>query len=69
MKSTSFNHKILVEIFYVNITFVIHVVDEVTKYIAETWIPSISSDYLLKAKCMCWIDVLLGPPGMISHDT
>lgn len=63
-----FNHTVFVDIFYIDKRPILHVVDESTRYQAARWLPTVSADAVWRALRMCWIDVYLGPPDVITHD-
>ena len=54
---------------YINGSPLLHVVDEATRFQAARWLSNgISAQYVWEALRMCWIDVYLGPPDLITHD-
>lgn len=57
-----------VDIFYVDSKPILHVVDESTRYQAAWWLARVSAEAVWEAMRMCWIDVYLGPPDIITHD-
>jgi transposase InsO family protein len=64
----SFNHTIIVDIFYLEGRPVLHVVDEATGYQAGRFLTNISAKHTWDALRACWIDVYLGPPDEIVTD-
>lgn len=64
----SFNHSIYCDVFTINGTPVLHVVDEATRFQAARRLRSMSADELWTALKACWINVYIGPPDVITHD-
>lgn len=67
--TTQFNHSVLVDIFYIEVEPVIHIVDEATRFQAAQWLPNISIQTVRNCIRRCWIDTNLSPPDIITHDT
>lgn len=63
-----FNHRIYTDIFYLDITPILHVVDEATRFLAAQFLAKVSSKALPSALRRCWIYLYLGPPDVIAHD-
>ncbi len=63
-----FNHSVYIEVFFIDRTPILHVVDEATRYQAARWLDNVSVPALWTALRLCWIDVYLGPPDVIVHD-
>lgn len=63
-----FNHTVFVDIFYIDKKPILHVVDEATRYQAARWLPNVTADAVWRAMRLCWIDVYLGPPDIVTHD-
>ena len=53
---------------YIDSRPVLHVVDEATNYQAARWLSNVSADAIWQALRLCWIDVYVGPPDIITHD-
>lgn len=63
-----FNHSIYVDITYIEGQPLLHVVDEATRFEAARWVKSMSAQHAWDALRMCWIDVYIGPPAIITYD-
>lgn len=63
-----FNHTVFVDIFYLDGKAVLRVVDQATRYQAVRWLSTITADSVWRALRMCWIDVYVGPPDIVTHD-
>lgn len=62
------NSSMFVDIFYVSAKLIIHVVDEATRYLAASWLPSVSTESVWKSTRLFWIDIYIGLPDMVTHD-
>ncbi|KAI0990859.1 hypothetical protein K3495_g17328, partial [Podosphaera aphanis] len=63
-----FNHSIYIDIMYIDGSPVLHVVDEATRFQAAKWLRNMTSQHVWNMLRLCWIDVYLGPPDIITHD-
>ncbi|POS82415.1 hypothetical protein EPUL_006188 [Erysiphe pulchra] len=63
-----FNHSIHVDVFYINGKPILHVVDETTRFQAAKWLANMTSQTMWDALRLCWIDVYVAPPDLITHD-
>lgn len=63
-----FNQQIYVDVMHLEGKPVLHVVDEATRYQAARWLPDVGADTVWNALRLCWIDVYIGPPDVITHD-
>lgn len=66
---SQFNSTIYVNLLWIDKKTILHVVDESTRYQAARWVPTVSAEALWKALYLCWIDVYMGPPDVIAHNT
>lgn len=64
----NFNESIYIDVFFIDGKPILHVVDESTRYQAARWLPAQNAEEIWKALRLCWIDVYLGPPDIITHD-
>ena len=64
----TFNPSIYIDVQYIDSKPILHVVDEATLYQAARWLDKVSAEEVWKALRLCWIDVYVGPPDMITHD-
>lgn len=68
-EDVSFNHTIYVDVMYINGEPILHIVDEATKFQAARWLKDMSAISTWNAIRQCWIDVYVGPPDIIIHDS
>ena len=54
---------------YINGSPVLHIIDEATRYQAACWLQNISAKHTWDTLRACWIDIYVGPPEYITHDT
>lgn len=66
---TNFNHTVFVDVFYISGDPVLHLVDEATKFQAARWLNNMTAESTWNAIRQCWIDVYIGPPDVIIHDS
>ncbi|RKF72448.1 hypothetical protein GcM1_248171 [Golovinomyces cichoracearum] len=64
-----FKYVILVDVMYIGINPVLHVIDEYTRFQAARWLQNVSAKHTWDQLRSCWIDTYLGPPDLITHDT
>ena len=64
----NFNFSIIVNIMYIDNHFVLHVIDENTKFQTIKWLKEISAKHTWKMLKLCWIDVYLNSFDFIHHD-
>lgn len=63
-----FNHTVFVDIFNIDKKPIIHVVDESTRYQAASSLPNVTADAVWRAMRLCWVNVYLGTPDIVTHD-
>ncbi|KAI9034746.1 Ribonuclease H-like domain, partial [Aspergillus affinis] len=63
-----FNFNIIVDIMYIDNMPLLYVIDEVTRFQSGRWLKDISAKYTWNILRMCWIDIYLGLPDLITHD-
>lgn len=63
-----FNHKKIVDIFYIHKKAVLQVVDELIRYEAVRLLSDLSAETIWRALRVSWIDVYLRSPNVITHD-
>ena len=64
-----FNHTIVIDVLYIDGNSVLQVVDEGTLFQAARWLMNMSAFYTWDMLRLCWIDVYVGPPEVIIHDS
>ena len=67
-EDVNFNYSILVDIIYIDDNPILHVVDKATRFQAATWLNNMSAKHTWDTLRLCWIDVYIGPPDLITHD-
>ncbi len=67
-EDANFNYSILVDIMYIDGSPILHVVDEATRFQAARWLNNVSAKHTWETLRLCWIDVYIGPPDLITHD-
>jgi hypothetical protein len=55
----NFNYSIIVDVMYIENHFILHVVDDATRFQVAKWLQNISAKHLWKMLRLCWIDVYL----------
>ncbi|KAI1001275.1 hypothetical protein K3495_g6924 [Podosphaera aphanis] len=66
----NFNFAIIIDIIYLDgNTPVLHVVDEATRYQAAQFLKDVSAQTVWETLRRCWIDIYVGPPDLIIHDS
>jgi hypothetical protein len=65
----NFNYSIIIDIMYVDNNFILHVVDETTRFQVAKWLRNISVKHTWEMLRLCWIDVYLSSSNHILHDT
>ncbi|KAI0996966.1 hypothetical protein K3495_g11217 [Podosphaera aphanis] len=68
-RDISFNHTILVDVMYINGDPVLRVIDEATRFQAAKRLPNMTALATWNAIRQCWIDIYIGPPDIIAHDS
>ena len=63
-----FNHTIVIDVFYIDGSPILQVVDEGTSFQAARWLANMSASHTWDMLRLCWIDVYVGPPDVIVHD-
>ena len=63
-----FNHTIYVDVMYIDSNPLLHVVDEGTRFQAARWLQNMTAQHAWDVLRLCWIDVYIGPPEVITHD-
>ncbi len=63
-----FNHSIYIDVFFIDKAPILHVVDEATRYQAARFLDRVNASAMWNALRLCWIDVFLGTPDVITHD-
>lgn len=63
-----FNQIVFVDIFYIIKKPVLHVVEEATRYQAAWWLPNVTAESVWRSLRLCWIDIYIGTPDIITHD-
>lgn len=63
-----FNQTVFVDIFYIEKKPILRVIDKSTRYLAARWLLNVTADTVWLALRMCWIDVYLGSPDVVTHD-
>lgn len=64
-----FNSTVYVELFFIDKKTVLHMVDEATGYQAARWLSSVRAKNIWQALQLCWIDISIGLPEVIAHDS
>jgi hypothetical protein len=54
---------------YINNTLLLYIVDQATRFQAGRWLQNISAKHTWDILRACWIDIYLGPPDLIAHNT
>lgn len=67
--SIAFNHNIYCDILTIEKVQVLHVVDEATRFKAAANLANMTAEELWRALKSFWINVYLGPPDIITHDS
>ena len=63
-----FNHVVAVDIFYIDNSPVLHLVDEETHFNAATFLRNVSTKEVWRSLKRCWIHSYLGPPDFLRID-
>jgi hypothetical protein len=66
--NVEFNYCIIVDIMYISSSPLLHVVDKGTCFQAGRWLQNINAKHTWEVLQMCWIDIYLGPPDLITSD-
>ncbi|KAI0994222.1 hypothetical protein K3495_g13960, partial [Podosphaera aphanis] len=64
-----FNSCIYIDVLWIDEKPVLQVVDEATRFQAARWLKAMNAQEAWNALRNCWIDVYLGPPDVIVHDS
>ena len=63
-----FNYNVIIDIMYIRSKPVLHLVDEATCFQARRWLKNVSAQYVWDRLRLCWIDIYLGPPDLVTID-
>jgi hypothetical protein len=64
----NFNYSVIVDVMYIDNNFIVHVVDDVTRFQVARWLQSISARHIWDILRLCWIDVYLSLSDHILTD-
>ncbi len=64
----NFNYSIIVDVMYIENHFILHVVDDVTRFQVAKWLQSINAKHMRDMLRLCWIDVYLSLSDHILTD-
>jgi hypothetical protein len=64
----NFNFWIIVNVMYIENNFVLHVIDEATRFQAAKWLQNVNAKHIWNMLRLCWIDVYLSSSDHILHD-
>jgi hypothetical protein len=64
----NFNYSIIVDVMYIENHFILHVVDDVTRFQVAKWLQNISARHIWNMLRLCWIDVYLNSSDHILTD-
>lgn len=64
-----FNYEVIVDVLKLGDKNALHVVDSATGFNAARFLTSMSAKDTFEALRSCWIDVYLGPPDVVTHDS
>jgi hypothetical protein len=64
----NFNYSVIVDIMYIENIFILHVVDDVTRFQIAKWLQNISVKHIWDMLRLCWIDVYLNLSDHILTD-
>jgi hypothetical protein len=64
----NFNYSIIVDVMYIENHFILHVVNDVTRFQVAKWLQSISAKHIWNMLRLCWIDVYLDLSDHILTD-
>lgn len=53
---------------YIDGSPILRIVDEATRFQAARWLNNVSAKHTWETLRLCWIDVYIGPPDLITHD-
>jgi hypothetical protein len=59
----------IVNIIYISGSPLLYIVNKATRFQTGRWLQDISIRHIWDILCICWIDIYLGPPDLITHDT
>lgn len=62
------NHTVDVDIFYIDSSTVLYIVNEATHYQAARWLPTATVDATWRVLQLCWIEVYSDPTDFSTHD-
>lgn len=54
---------------YIGGNSILYVVDKATRFQVASWLSNVSTKHTLETLRLCWIDVYIGSPDLIIHDT
>ncbi|KAI1003561.1 hypothetical protein K3495_g4649 [Podosphaera aphanis] len=63
-----FNYEVIVDVIKLGDKNALHFVDYATGFNAARFLPSMSAKDTFSTLRLCWIDVYLGPPDIVTHD-
>lgn len=63
-----FNHEVEVDLFWIESSTVLHIIDRGTRYSVAKFVRSQSSEYIWNTIIDIWVTALSGFPNIISHD-
>ena len=68
-EDVNFNYSILVDIMYIDGDPILHFVDEATRFQAARCLNNMFAKHIWDTLRLYWIEVYIGPPDLITHDT
>jgi thiol-disulfide isomerase/thioredoxin len=67
-ENVNFNYSIIVDVMYIDNNFILHVVDDVTRFQIARWLQNIFAKHIWEMLRLCWIDVYLDISDHILTD-